>query len=258
AFCLVAAVGAEVARADLFGLAAGWGRGVIVQFDDQGRFVRSFPGGAESVQGIVWTDDGWLYQSSNALGGGYLLRSRVEDPTALQTLTPVNLNGPYRAPGGIAVGPDGNIYGTGNANEGAVNGVLRFNSGDRSLTPVVSVTPNAQEFLFATAVSPSGDIYLGRRGPTGDTAIDRFSSTGSFLRTILPSSPLGPTDDFTFGPDGNLYVPTLTGVWRYNPQTAAVIGPFIPNGSGGLDGATDLDFGPDGFVYVNSPGANSV
>jgi len=180
AFCLVAAVGAEVARADLFGLAAGWGRGVIVQFDDQGRFVRSFPGGAESVQGIVSTDDGWLYQSSNALGGGYLLRSRVEDPTALQTLTPVNLNGPYRAPGGIAVGPDGNIYGTGNANEGAVNGVLRFNSGDRSLTPVVSVTRATQ-------------------GSTDSPRPDRSSGPSSRpVRWDRPTtSPLGPTETFT-------------------------------------------------------------
>jgi hypothetical protein len=64
----------------------------------------------------------------------------------------------------------------------------------------------------------------------------------------------------TFGPDGNgdgasdLYVPSVDSdeVLRYDGVTGAFLDVFISAGSGGLDSPGDLEFSPDGLLYVTS------
>jgi len=60
-----------------------------------------------------------------------------------------------------------------------------------------------------------------------------------------------------FGADGNLYVadPAL-GVIRFNGSTGAALGVFVSPGSGGLQDAAKIAFGPDGKLYVGSKRAN--
>jgi len=41
-------------------------------------------------------------------------------------------------------------------------------------------------------------------------------------------------------------------VVRFNADTGAPLGVFVPSGSGGLNGPTGLTFGPDGNLYVSS------
>ncbi|HUE70652.1 MAG TPA: S8 family serine peptidase, partial [Pirellulaceae bacterium] len=64
----------------------------------------------------------------------------------------------------------------------------------------------------------------------------------------------------TFGPDGNgdgaadFYLPTVdtSEVLRYDGVTGAFLDVFIPAGSGGLNSPGDLEFTPDGLLYVTS------
>ena len=41
-------------------------------------------------------------------------------------------------------------------------------------------------------------------------------------------------------------------VLKFNAQSGAPLGIFVPAGSGGLNGPTGLTFGPDGHLYVSS------
>src|SRR5262249_59054831 len=47
-------------------------------------------------------------------------------------------------------------------------------------------------------------------------------------------------------------------VLEYNGTTGAFLATFVASGSGGLNVATDLAFGPDGNLYVSSFNSNSV
>jgi WD40 repeat protein len=60
--------------------------------------------------------------------------------------------------------------------------------------------------------------------------------------------------------DGSLLVGSFEGsrVFRYNATTGEFIDEFVPEGSGGLNGACCLAFGPDGNLYVGDIPTNSI
>jgi streptogramin lyase len=261
----VVLISAAGARADVYGLVPGGGLPPFTNqgfatFNAAGEFVRRVPAGGESADGIAVTPDGFVYVAGNILGSGFLDRAGVGNVDSWQVVSPSNAPTPYNAPGGLAAGPDGSVYATSTAfYAGAVTGVFRYNPADGSFAPVVvNPSPGPRPFAnfnHSVALSPGGDIYLGRRG----IGIERYTgSNGQFVGLVVPSASIGTAaEDFDFGPDGNLYVPTSTGVDRFNAQTGALIDHFIPNGAGGLNGATSLAFG-DGLLYANSPAANSI
>ena len=66
-----------------------------------------------------------------------------------------------------------------------------------------------------------------------------------------------------FGPDGNLYISTsisssgspATGtILRFDGRTGVFLNTFVSKGSGGLEFANDVVFGPDGNLYVINSG----
>src|SRR5205085_10105527 len=73
----------------------------------------------------------------------------------------------------------------------------------------------------------------------------------------VPAGPGVGQGDIVVGPDGRLYLATASGVDRYDAQTGALIDHFIPNGVGGLNGASEIAFG-GGALYVKSPAMASV
>jgi DNA-binding beta-propeller fold protein YncE len=95
-----------------------------------------------------------------------------------------------------------------------------------------------------------------------------YNGTTGTNPTVLVSDPslAGPVG-MLFGPDGYLYVSTLnsSSVLRFDAQTGAAVpapgqsgADFVPSGSGGLNRAGGIAFGPDGNLYVASQNTNTV
>lgn len=85
--------------------------------------------------------------------------------------------------------------------------------------------------------------------------------------TLVSGAQLGGPAGAVFGPDGNLYISTLStnSVLRYDPITGDPLpadgqsgADFIPAGSGGLNRAGGIAFGPDGNLYVTSQTNNEI
>lgn len=131
--------------------------------------------------------------------------------------------GGLRAPDDLTFGPDGNLY-----------------------------------------VSVGGDSDLSVMDPLypKDSAVLRFSPTGSFLGVAASSNGLTRPYGNAFGPDGNLYVSSFrtNQILKFDGQTGDFLGVFASdnnNGLGtlnGLNGPNDLLFGPDGSLYVATQG----
>jgi sugar lactone lactonase YvrE len=96
------------------------------------------------------------------------------------------------------------------------------------------------------------DIFVSGANTTESDVVSFSQATGvakldMSLTTSLPNG----TNGMAFGPDGNLYV-VNTGhqtVLRFNPASGALIGTFVPSGSG-LSFPEGMTFGPDNNLYV--------
>jgi hypothetical protein len=103
--------------------------------------------------------------------------------------------------------------------------------------------------LFPTAL-PTGLVF----GPNGnlfvsDTAfsavLEYNGSTGVFVRDFVPLFSLNMPTSLVFGPNGNLFVGDQLGeVQEFNGSTGDFVRDFVLPGSGGLQNASDLVFGP--------------
>ncbi len=119
--------------------------------------------------------------------------------------------------------------------------------------PFALVLPVVILFLTFSGTA-SADLLV-----ASNSGILRFSSTGAPLGTFVPlgSGGLTPPGTPAFGPDGNLYVPDVAEVLRFDGKTGAFIDSFVPAGSGGLTHPTFIVFGPDGNLYVSDYFGNS-
>lgn len=151
---------------------------------------------------------------------------------------------------GMTIGTDGSIY----ICSELTGSIEKFNGA------------GAWQGRFATATSPTGVAF----DATGkayvaqfDTdSVTKYSSTGTLLGNFVsPNSGGldGPDLGATFGPDGNLYVPSFNSgdVLRYNGTTGAFIDKFIAVGSGGLTQPRQIIW-REGKVYVTSDNGNKV
>jgi DNA-binding beta-propeller fold protein YncE len=155
-------------------------------------------------------------------------------------------SGGLSRPGGVAFGPDGNLYASSNATDqilrydGATGAFLgAFASGGGLTKP--------SHLLFG----PDGNLFVNSQGTNSVLRYD--GSTGAFLGAFASGGGLNQDSvGLAFGPDGNLYVNShLTNqILRYNGTTGAFLDAFVPAGSGGLAQPSGLVFGPDGNLYV--------
>lgn len=102
------------------------------------------------------------------------------------------------------------------------------------------------------APAARADIYVSGANTTESDILSFSQVTGvnKLDMSVTTSLPNG-TNGMAFGPDGNLYV-VNTGhqtVLRFNPFTGALVGTFVPAGSG-LSLPIGLTFGPDNNLYV--------
>jgi outer membrane protein assembly factor BamB len=161
--------------------------------------------------------------------------------------------------GGLAFGPDGNLY-VGNASE---NEVWRYNAATGAFMGVFVASGSGglaglpdQSLIFR----PDGKLYVASKDTSSVLRYD--ATTGAFLDTFVPpnSGGLQLVKGIAFGPDENLYLSSANTnqVLRYSGTTGAFLDVFVAAGSGGLSTPRALKFGPDGNLYVSSTGTNSV
>lgn len=94
-----------------------------------------------------------------------------------------------------------------------------------------------------------GDLLVASRGEEDDLgAILRYDGvTGAFLDVFAADPVLDWPHDMHYGPDGNLFVAGVRSdnVVSFDGATGALVGEFVPAGSGGLDAPHGMAFGPD-------------
>ncbi|MEO8270741.1 MAG: transglutaminase domain-containing protein, partial [Aureliella sp.] len=96
---------------------------------------------------------------------------------------------------------------------------------------------------------PDGNLYVISNDP-GHVKVLRYDgSSGAPLGTFVDLG-AGSASAIEFGPDGNLYLATIseTGVLRFNGATGAAMG--VAASGNGIRRAGGIDFGPDGKLYV--------
>jgi hypothetical protein len=124
----------------------------------------------------------------------------------------------------------------------------------------------------AITLGPDGNFYVSSGGsnslglldpayPT-NSAILRYSPTGSFLGVAASGNGLSRPYGHAFGPDGKLYVSSFrtNQILRFDAHTGNFLDVFASDNNGGLgslnglNGPNQLLFGPDGSLYVTTEG----
>jgi DNA-binding beta-propeller fold protein YncE len=160
-------------------------------------------------------------------------------------------SGALNNPRGLALGPDGNLYVTGNAGGGGH--VFRYNGTTGAFINLFANTVDTTP--FGINFGPDGNLYVTN---INSNSVSRFNgSTGGLIGNfVVPGSGgLTAPRGLVFGPDGNLYVASADTdqVLRYNGTTGAFLGVF----DSGVD-ARGLAFGPDGNLYVANFAADNI
>jgi glucose/arabinose dehydrogenase len=164
-------------------------------------------------------------------------------------------------PAGIAFGPDGNLYVSGHDSDN----VLRYDPSTGTFLSTFVPTGSGgldrpPEILFG----PDGNLYVSSYNT--DQVMRYDGATGAPLPAPGMTGAVFASGGGLDGPcglafqGGRLYVASEINnqVLRYDSSTGAFIDVFVSVGSGGLNGAHDLLFGPDGNLYVSSQFNNSV
>ncbi|MEZ6135354.1 MAG: LamG-like jellyroll fold domain-containing protein [Pirellulaceae bacterium] len=229
-------------------LAPAYGGDYVNEYDGfGGTFVGSFAPSSDGILGhanIVFMPNG-NYLVSGVDSGNIVEYqpdgTRVGDFVAASD---THLNNP----GGMAYGPDGNLY---VADYGGGK-IVRFDgtTGGYIDDFVASGLTNPLGLEFG----PDGNLYVANRGSAG---VLRYDGITGALDAGFNVAGISGAEDLTFGPDGNIYVGSASGVIRVNATTGAT-STFIANGAGGLQLAAGVEFGPDGNLYVADQDANVI
>jgi hypothetical protein len=218
----------------------------------------------EPLEDRLTPSGGYLYVGD--YDGSSVLRYNEATGAFVDEFIPHKTDG-LNQPQGLVFGPrdhnlyvtSGELYGQGNLKavlrfDGATGGLLNNFTGSAHL-----IGPHAVIF------GPDGNLYVADGFGT-DSHVARFNgTTGAFIDEFVPPNTPGQLGPFglVFGPghrrDGalDLYVTSFAShsVRRYDGTTGAPLGEFVPSGSGGLQLAVGLTFGPDGNLYVASIGS---
>jgi sugar lactone lactonase YvrE len=168
---------------------------------------------------------------------------------------------------GIAVGPDGNVY----VSDQAQNIIFRYEGSTGAPLPATGQTGAVFVPAGSGGLSKAADVTFGSDGnlyvcSDNTNQILEYQgpaglSPGAFLRVFVSVTNGSSPSNLTFGPDGNLYVSLYDAagisaygqVNRYDGSTGAPIGTgvFVPLASAGLIQPREIVFDPQGTnMYV--------
>ncbi len=232
----------------------------VLRYDQStGAFIEVFvspgSGGLDNAQGLTFGPDGNLYVASFG-GSRQILRYNGKTGDFIDVFVPSG-SGRLGAPNDVTFGPDGNLYVT----DGffGTNSILRYNGKTGDFIDVFATGGGMQQ-PNRLAFSPDKNLFVGNATTSdvlryrGDTGLP-FPSSGN-SGAIFVRGRKGPFNTtLAFGTRGDLFVVSgaTSNVLRFNEKTGDFVDEFAPN-----DSASDLAFGPDRNLYINSYFGDSV
>jgi hypothetical protein len=244
--------------------------GIVQRFDQSGNLDPAFSSGGlyESVQGVTVGSDGTVYSIQNTLGFTDVTKL---DPNSGATIGGfgeiVDSTGAYaEEPDAATFGPDGFLYvgSTAYTSEGATN-IFRVNPSTGVASQYMKITGSVvPSWIQSLAFGPNNDLYFvddpgGLYNYTAGAQILEYIPTAKMLIPIISASSGEAALDggIAFAPSGYLAVDTANGIAEYTTG-GTFVETLVPAGSGGLNGAGPIAFGPDGDLYAVSPGNREI
>jgi uncharacterized protein (TIGR03437 family) len=247
------------------------GQGTIFKISPAGVFttLHSFAGSEGRGQfGLVQGVDGNLYGTTQGFfglgtGGGAVFK--MTPSGALTVLYRFNFLGPQAGatrPSGLVQASDGNLYGTANAGETTIFGMVF------KITPAGAFT-TLHSFVGSDGAYPEAGVIQGSDGNFYGTTNGNPGRYGDFLGTIFKISPsgtlttlysfangggAGPYNPIVEGSDGNLYGTTVAGFGNvFKLQASLPIGTT----SGGSSGCSS-NAAPAITIVQNAAGGSTI
>lgn len=217
----------------------------------------------EPLEDRLTPSGGYLYVGD--YDGNSVLRYDETTGDFVDEFVPHNSGG-LNQPQGLVFGPkDHNLYVTSGELYGKGNdkAVMRFDGTTGGFVDNFTGSDHLSG-PHAVVFGPDGNLYVADSGGTNGHVARFNGTTGAFMGEFVPPGTPGQLGPFglVFGPGHpgggqfDLYVTSLRNqsVMRYDGTTGAPLGEFVASGSGGLQSAVGLTFGPDGNLYVASAG----
>src|SRR5262249_44494206 len=135
-----------------------------------------------------------------------------------------------------------------------VHDVLVFDGQTGAFARTLWTSPQAG--WYDIVVGPDGNLYV---SSFTDNKVLRYDFTTETVSPFIDSGPDGPTA-IAFGPDGNLYLAQRTNwyspefnsrqILRHDRETGQLSLFIDLTSSLGIGEVHDMEFGPDGYLYV--------
>ncbi len=231
--------------------------GAVLRFNGStGSFINIFvdhgTGGLDWPEGAIFGPDGDFYVSD--FNSDRILKFAGASGAPLGEFISSGNNG-LDEPYGLLFGQNGNLLVAADA-----TGLMIFQgqTGD-----FLNLAANGLQLGIPRGMTlgPDGILYI---SDTTNDEIQRFDPhSGCFIDHFVAQgdSPMTNPRDLVFGPDGNLFVVTFSGVYRFDGTTGIYLDLFVPADYGSeyeLYGPAALVFGPDDNLYICDMNNGSV
>lgn len=241
------------------------GNSSILKYDEQtGQFLGEFiPKGVIKgvATGIAFGPDNNLYVAD--LANDSVKRFDGITGEFIDDFISAGSGGLYH-PEEVVFGPDRNLYVSGLTGAG----VLKYDGKTGEFIEGITTNPFNNDLPLAASIinfNKSNQLYISSIAL--DNSILRYDlETRELEQIVTPEDAQLIPSGIAFDSEGNIYNGTFaspdqglppTTVLRYDSE-GNPLGVFVDGGSGGLNQASRLRFGPDENLYVVSPGSNEV